>query len=416
MKTVLMIAYHFPPIHGSSGVQRTLRFARYLPECGWRPIVLTVHPRAYEKIADDQLKDIPQGVKVLRTQAWDTARHFALAGRYPGFLARPDRWISWWLSAVPAGLHAIRKYRPDALWSTYPIATAHRIGASLHARTKLPWIADFRDPMAQDDYPRDPATWKSFSRIERTCIEQASISTFTTPSALDTYRSRYPEFENRLHLLENGYDEETFQSAAPQSTDGEPSPLNPGCITLLHSGIVYPSERDPTHLFKALHQIKVHHPESYARLRIRFRAAVHDDLLRQLAEENDVSSAIEIMPPVGYRDALAEMLQADGLLILQASNCNAQIPAKLYEYLRTRRPIISLTDTEGDTARTCRAAGLSAIAPLNQTTAICDLLVRFLSNSHPGFKPTEDAIRQASRQGRTEQLAQLLEVACKTKI
>lgn len=410
MKRVLMIAYHFPPIHGSSGVQRTLRFARYLPEFGWEPIILTVHPRAYEQVSDDQMGDIPPGITVIRAQGWDTARHFALAGRYPGFLARPDRWMSWWLGAVPAGLRAIRTCRPAALWSTYPIATAHRIGAGLHARSGLPWVADFRDPMAQEDYPPDPAMWRSFAHIERICIEQARVSTFTTPSALDTYRARYPGLEKRLHLLENGYDEETFQAAMPEPESG--TALNSGCVTLLHSGIVYPSERDPTRLFEALRLLREQHPERYARLKVRFRAAVHDDLLRRLAEENSVSPAIEIMPSVGYRDALAEMLRADGLLILQAANCNAQIPAKLYEYLRTRRPVLSLTDPAGDTARTCRNAGLSAIARLDQAQDICDLLVRFMANSAEGFVPTEEAIRQASRWGRTEQLAGLLELAC----
>ena len=59
MKRVLMIAYHFPPLSGSSGIQRTLRFVRYLPEFGWQPTVLTTHPRAYQQVSDDQLADVP---------------------------------------------------------------------------------------------------------------------------------------------------------------------------------------------------------------------------------------------------------------------------------------------------------------------------------------------------------------------
>ena len=92
MKRVLMIAYHFPPLAGSSGIQRTLRFMRHLPEFGWEPLVLTAHPRAYERTSSDQLADIPEGIVVARAPAFDAARHFAIAGRYPRFLARPDRW------------------------------------------------------------------------------------------------------------------------------------------------------------------------------------------------------------------------------------------------------------------------------------------------------------------------------------
>lgn len=403
MKRVLMIAYHFPPLAGSSGIQRTLRFTRYLPEFGWEPIILTAHPRAYERTSNDQLSDIPPGVHVIRAQAWDTARHFSIGGRYPGFLARPDRWRSWTLGAVPSGLAAIRKFRPQALWSTYPIATAHSIGRALAARAGLPWIADFRDPMAQEGYPPDPATWRNYARIEQQTAEHARFSTFTTPSAVAAYRSRYPELAERFTLLENGYDEETFSSAQ----GGEV--LTVGKLTLLHSGLVYPSERNPTHLFIALGQLRETNPDIFGQLRLRFRAPVHEDLLRKLARKNGVEDALEILPPVGYRDALNEMLRADGLLILQASNCNAQVPAKLYEYLRARRPILALTDTSGDTAHVARRAGISAIAPLDDDHAIATLLTRFVLNPEQGTRATETAISGASRRGRTEALAALLD-------
>src|SRR5262245_26076941 len=87
MRRVLMIAYHYPPLRGSSGIQRTLAFSRDLREHGWEPIVLTAHPRAYEKVGDDQLRDIPEGIAVHRPFALDTARHLALGGRYLKALA-----------------------------------------------------------------------------------------------------------------------------------------------------------------------------------------------------------------------------------------------------------------------------------------------------------------------------------------
>src|SRR5690606_38220369 len=99
LKRVLMVAYHFPPLAGSSGVQRTLRFSSYLPEHGWEPIVLTTHPRAYSTTSSAQLDQIGSGIRVVRAPAWDTKRHISVGGRYPAFLARPDRWLSWWLGA-----------------------------------------------------------------------------------------------------------------------------------------------------------------------------------------------------------------------------------------------------------------------------------------------------------------------------
>lgn len=405
MKRVLMIAYHFPPLAGSSGIQRTLRFVRHLPEFGWEPIVLTAHRRAYEQTSPDQVPDIPEGIQVVRTQAWDTARHLAIAGRYPAFLARPDRWVSWMLSAAPAGLRLVRQARPHAIWSTYPIATAHRIGEAIARRSGLPWVADFRDPMAQDGYPSDPATWRSYERIERSTVESARFSTFTTPSAVQLYRDRYPPLAERFALLENGYDEDTFAAA-----DGG-GPLNPGKLTLLHSGLVYPLERNPAALFSAMGQLRSQDPLCYGSLRLRFRAPVHIDLLTQLAKKEGIEDAVEILPSVPYREALSEMLRADALLILQASNCNAQVPAKLYEYLRARRPVLLLTDPVGDTAKVAQAAGITTLAPLNSANEITALLRRFVGSPRLGSLPSEEAIANASRQGRTRALASLLDRA-----
>lgn len=404
MKRVLMIAFHFPPIRGSSGVQRTLRFVRHLPEFGWDPLVLTVDTGNFSAAGRDQLADVPPEIPVARARAWDAARHFAIGKRYPAFLARPDRWMSWWMCAVPTGLALIRRYRPRALWSTYPIATAHRIGHTLQAVSALPWIADFRDPMAQDGYPEDPAVWRSFERIERRSIARARCSTFTTPGALAEYRHRYPERAEHMALLENGYDEESFAAG-----DASAGALNPGLLTLVHSGIVYPSERDPSQLFAALAKLRAAQPGVYRQLRLRFRAPYHAKMITGMAATHGVAEAVEILPAVGYREALAEMRRADALLVLQAANCNAQIPAKLYEYLRARRPILALTDPAGDTAQVVRQAGIETIVPLDDADGIAALLSRFVARPAAGALPSETAILGASRRRRTEELAGLLD-------
>jgi glycosyltransferase involved in cell wall biosynthesis len=407
MKTVLLVAFHFPPLAGSSGIQRTLRFVQHLPAFGWQPLVLTAHPRAYERSSDDLTNEIPAGTVIRRAFALDTARHLSLGGRYAGAMARPDRWVSWRFDAVRVGLQMIRKYRPDAIWSTYPIATAHLIGAELSQRTGLPWIADFRDPMAQDGYPADPKTWQQYRHIEENALRHAACSTFTTPSAAAEYKERYPKAAARVHVLENGYDEETFTNAAATYA---PQALNPGAVTLLHSGIVYPSERDPSQLMVALRHLHDTGAVTPGQLKVRFRAAAAEDLLHRLAAEHGVQAYVEICPPVPYREALAEMLSADGLLVMQASNCNAQIPAKLYEYLRAGRPILCLSDPAGDTASVLRAAGIDAIARLDNSADIAALLVRFLGHTEPALRVLGDAsfIRAASRRGRTEALAKLL--------
>lgn len=412
MKRVLMVAFHFPPFSGSSGVQRTLRFVQHLREFNWEPVVLTAQAHAYERTSEDLLAEVPLGAVVERAFALDTAKHLSIAGRYPAMLARPDRWTTWRVRAIPAGLRLVRRLRPHVIWSTYPIATAHVIGAALCRKTNLPWIADFRDPMAQDGYPSDPLVWQSFKHIEEQAVRRAHYSVFTTPSAVRMYQDRYPDHAERITLLENGFDEDSFAAIPLNGT--HPEPLVPGALTLLHSGVVYPSERDPTQLFAALQRLAVSGKLSADRLRVRFRAAVHEDMLRSLARAYGVERYVEVLPGIPYRAALEEMLRADGLLVLQAQNCNEQIPAKIYEYLRARRPILGLTDPRGDTASVLQDAGLDMIARLDSTEEIAAILPRFIDaiQTHRASLPNTDYIARSSRRSRTEALAGLLNRVC----
>ena len=407
VKRVLMIAFHFPPLRGSSGIQRTLKFAQYLLGFGWNPVVLSAHPRAFVNAGDDQLRDIPAEVPVYRAFALDTSRHLSVAGRYPGFLALPDRWVSWCVGAVPAGWRLTRRYRPDVIWSTYPIASAHLIGLLLHRLTGIPWVADLRDPMTDEGYPSNPLTRRAYGWIERQTLAHCSVAVCTTPGAIKTYRTRFPEIpEERFALIENGYDEENFTQAAVAAPARAGGPF-----VLVHSGVIYPSERDPKPLFAALASLQSEGMLSAANFRLVLRATGHDGYLAELIREYGIESLVTLAPHMPYREALAEMLSAGGLLILQASNCNHQIPAKLYEYLRARRPILALTDPIGDTAAALRAAGVDTIAPLDDQAAIAAAIARFVPLAQEGKAPiaSDDAVAANSRQSRTAQLARLLD-------
>lgn len=181
-------------------------------------------------------------------------------------------------------------------------------------------------------------------------------------------------------------------------------------MVLLHSGIVYPYERDPTQLFMALGQLKAQGKLGPDDLKIRFRASVHDDLLNQLAQTHGAIDFIELCPPIPYRQALAEMLNVDALLVMQASNCNAQIPAKIYEYLRAGKPILALTDPVGDTAGVLRQARLNGIVRIDSAQEIALALPAFVRDWRSGISelPSAQAVQKASRQGRSVALASLL--------
>jgi hypothetical protein len=212
-------------------------------------------------------------------------------------------------------------------------------------------------------------------------------------------------------VIENGYDEESFRDGEAQEQSA--GPLVPGAVTLLHSGIVYPSERDPTQLMQALGTLRATGAIDAARVRVRFRAPVHGELLVALADRYGAGELIEVLPPIPYREALVEMLRADGLVVLQASNCNEQIPAKLYEYFRARRPLLVLTDPQGDTAKVSLDAGIARVARLDNAAEIAALLGAFVNepSSRAGLLAREDAVLASSRRGRAQALAALLDEA-----
>lgn len=406
-KRALLIAYHYPPVKGSSGVQRALRFSAYLQQNGWDCDVLTVWPGAYERRGDDELGDIPSNVEVVRALAFDAKRHLSIFGSYPQFLALPDRWSSWHIDGVRRGMRMLKKRDYQVIWSTYPIATAHRIGMTLAAKSGLPWIADCRDSMSEEGYPREAAVFDSVRALEQKIVRSATMVTFTAPGAIDMYAARYKDVPvSRWRLIENGYDESVF-------TDLDHNYKNPDAKTplrLLHAGLLYPNERDPRPFFAAVAALKTRGAFKRNPINVVLRATGHDDKYRPMLLDLGIDDVVLLEPAVPYRDALQEMLLADGLLIFQSTGCNHQIPAKVYEYLRAGRPILALTDRAGDTASLLMDNGHDQIAGLLDQNAIETQLTAFIDRvrrTNASADPT--AARNYSRAAQTTKLAQLFD-------
>lgn len=410
MRRVLIVAFHYPPVAGSSGVQRTLKFSTYLRDHGWEPTVLTVIPRAYEKVTDGQIAEIPAGMRVERAFALDSGRHLSLFGHFPARLGMPDRWCSWWPDGVRRGLKIIREERPDVIMSTFPIATAHMIAKTLHRSSGLPWLADFRDHMTDPDYPPDPAHWRYNRRLESDTVRACTKAIFTTRGALRMYAERYPELpETRWAIVENGFDEENFREA--ERAGASAAPRVGGPLRLVHSGILYPHERDPRCFFAAVAQLKAAGVLRADDVRIVLRATASDHVYRPLLAQAGIDDVIELAPSIGYRQALQEMLEADGLLLFQAAMANQQIPAKLYEYMRAGRPILALTDPAGDTAAAMRAAHTGMVCNLADAQDIAARLAEFVQGIRAGtVRGTERAQADLhSRRARTAELTAHLE-------
>jgi glycosyltransferase involved in cell wall biosynthesis len=399
---VLIVAYHFPPQAGSSGLLRALKFCRYLPEFGWLPTVLTIDPRAYERTDTSQMAEVPPEVSVIRAFGLDSQRHLSLRGRYLRTSALPDRWASWLTGAIPAGLYNIRKNNIDVILTTYPVATAVLIGYFLHVFSGKPWIVDFRDSMTEEGYPEDPLARRSYQWIERKAIQLGSRLIFTAPSTVRMYRERYPTLsQDKCLLLPNGYDEPDFADLVPQNAvDAR--------IRLLHSGLVYPWERDPGPFFRALARLKHEGRISAETLSVDLRACGFEAKFRSEIEALGIEDLVQFLPALPYRASLQDAAGADSLLLLQAACCDHQIPAKAYEYLRLRKPILALTTQNGDTAALLKEAGGATIVDIADETGIYSALPSFVNSVRNRTHPLPHNSDQYSRHSQVRRLADCL--------
>ena len=407
MKTALIVAFHFPPFGAGSGILRILKFCRFLPEFEWQPVVLTANVRAYERIDLTLLGEIPSDVPVFRAFALDTQKHLSAKGRYLRWMALPDRWASWLPAAIMAGVHLIRKRRVNVIVTTYPVASAVLIGLVLHKLTGKPWVVDFRDSMTEEEYPHDPLTRKLYRWIEKKAVQHAGRLIFTARSTMAMYLKRYPWLSaERCLLIPNGYDEEDFKWLELP----EPAKKDSRCLRLLHLGLIYPSERDPRPFFRAVARLKKEGRTNAAELKIALRASGNETYYSGILEELGINDIVQLLPPLPYAEALREAASSDGLLLFQAGNCDHQIPAKAYEYLRLQRPILALTTQTGDTAALLRETGGASIIDLADEEAIFRNLPDFLTAVRTGRHQTADLerVRRYSRRNQAAMLAQSL--------
>lgn len=408
-KNILMVAYQFPPMSGSSGLLRVLKFCKYLPEFGWTPTVLTANQKMYEQVNEQQLTLIPPGLEVIRAFGMDAKRQLSIRGRYPRLLALPDTVASWSAAAVAVALRTIRRKKIDFVFTTFPVATAVWIGLVVHRLTGKPWIVDFRDSMTEENYPRDRLTWRVWRWLEGQAVRRASLILFTARSAIRMYRQRYPELpEEKCLLLPNGYDEEDFATFPAASTLRNQTG---GPFQLLHSGLVYPEERDPQPLFLALARLKRENKISEAYLRVNFRACGFEETYAKRIQELGVGDIVKLLPRIPYKEAIAEYLASDALLLMQAANCDHQIPAKAYEYFRLDKPILALTSETGDTASLLREVGGATIANLADESAIYSALPEFIAEVRNGKHnlPSHETATRYSRKNLTAVLARRLD-------
>jgi hypothetical protein len=407
---VLMIAFHFPPFAQSTGGQRVLSFARHLPRHGWNPIVLTASEQAYPETDPGSLAGLPPELEVVRAWAVDIGRRAAVRGRYPSWLATPDRWATWALGACFAGMRVIRARSPIVLWATFPIPSALLAALLLHRLTKVPLVADLRDPIVYESWPTKPRLRYVYSWIERLVVRSASAVVVTTTGARKMYIDRYPELPpSRFRIIPNGIEDLELLNI-PQVHGCVPSDQT---VVLVHSGLMEIPDRDPSTFFAALRGMLQRGEIEESSLRVILRATGQDAEFRRLIDEFGIGRMVTLAPRLSHQEAVKELQTATGLLLFQGEACNRQIPAKAYEYLACRRPILGLCHPTGDTHELLSLQwNIPYLADMTSREQIEKVLKRFIQDVRSGTTviPSKELLVSHSRASAARELAELLSV------
>ena len=368
-KRVLIISYYWPPT-GGSGVQRWVKFAKYLPSEGWQPVIYTpLNPEAIT-VDESLLDEIPPQVEVIRRKIFEPYNIYrALTGKKgrtaqsgevnpinsqeKSFTQKVAMWIRgnmfipdprcFWIGPSVRFLKEYLKEHPvDIIVSTGPPHSMHLIARKVARATGIPWVADFRDPWTKMFYFKhlalSPWAQRKHARLEKMVLDDASVVVAVSPLVQDEFKAMTT---TEVDLITNGFDEDDFE-AKPQRDE---------YFSITHTGL-FASDGNPDILWKVLAE-KCRRDSEFKKL-LRIRLAGKTD--KQITESIVAAGLGENLEDLGYcnhNDAVC-LQKSSSLLILplrKEPEYRATLPGKLFEYLASERPILGIGQTDGAMAR-----------------------------------------------------------------
>ncbi len=438
-KYVLIVTYYFPPA-GGPGVQRVLKFIKYLKDFGWTPIVLVPENPEYPARDESLLKELPSDLIIRRAPIFEPysiyrkftgkAKGVSLdvnvikeAGAKLGKRERlaeliretlfiPDARIGWFWSAVKEGKQILKEYPVSAIYSSSPPYTPALIARALHRISKLPWIAGFRDPWT--GFHNTPNRWALPRKIDRSLehsvFSEANLVEVAWKGIAEDALGKYLDIpRDKFIHIPNGFDGADYPE--PDITKRAAMPRNALC-TITYSGSLY-GPRNPLSFLKAVEQLigsKAIDP-SKMKLRFvgRFGAEIHEMLDRPL-----IKPMIEKIEYVPHARAVELLADSDALLLIvdEVPSVAQIVPGKVYEYLGAMRPLIAIAPPNGaigDLLRETEAGEAVANADINGQARLIKQIYNGWSNSTSAFAMKPAVISQYERREATRKLAGLLD-------
>lgn len=364
LKKFLFVTYDFPP-RRTSAVYRRAAWAKYLPQYGWMPTVLTIETKSWDTVEPELIKKIPPEVKVVRTDYWrinawesGAARSLRIVGGLQSHYNAPnqsrrDRWVRSLGGLVRAALYfpddtagwipiGLRKalelhseHRFDLVYSVGPPRSAPQIGLLMKVLKGVPWVVDYEDPWYPS--PRPIRRWFE-RRLEATMLKHADAVVVMTQALADELSRFYRIPLTKFSVSGCGYDEEDFLPI--QACEQEF--LEPGFVHLNHFGTIYP--QNSGRFFPALLEFMVENPEAKDRLRVNM-FGFPGEAVGRYADEPALKGILRNHGYLKDRETILRLTcSSDWLLLFWARPDFSRfaVAGKIYDYLRAGRPIYAV--------------------------------------------------------------------------
>jgi len=431
MKKVLIIAYAFPPI-GGVGVLRMVKFAKYLPDFGWQPIVLTVD-QGVDFVHDESLAEaLPAGVQVYRARSWEplnvtrakrTADRLGSPSAVGGGQERlktllkslyfamrvPDDKVGWLPFAIRRGKQIFAEHTIDLIFATAPPYTNLLVGRALKQYSGKPLVVDYRDEWSTIRYrdtPSNGLTRRINHHLEGRVLTSAdAVVTAAHPIVDRLQRAGLLPAGKPMHTIMNGFDTEDY-AAIPALDKREK-------FTIVYTGSFYGERQTPRYFLQALAALLQAKPALRTHIQVYFVGSIYANHTRFI-EELKLEDVVQLCGILPHQEAIRYQLAADLLLLVVGKGAGSEVvlTGKIFEYLGAGKPILGLLPLEGPAAALIRQTATGVVVDAEDVDGAQQALDCFYRDWSQGrllYQPNQSVVNQYSRQMLTAKLVNVFD-------
>ena len=419
-KKVLIITYYWPPA-GGSGVQRWLKFSKYLRGFEIEPVIYTIDNPSYPILDKSLESEIPKDLEILKQAIFEPNSMLSFFGRNnkkesagflnpnPTFLGKivqyiranyfiPDARKFWIQPSVNFLSNYLENNHIDAIITTGPPHSMHLIGLELKKKLGIKWISDFRDPWTEIDYFQQLPLTKKATKKHQDLEQEVLINSDMVVVVGETMKDKFLKHTNRIEVLTNGFD--TIETSLTQELDEK--------FSITHVGLMN-SDRNPTILWEVLNEISNTNLNFKNDLRIKLIGKLDDAVIQDLKVFDH--NTIETIPYLDHKDVGKYQASSQILLlsINEVPSAKGIITGKIFEYLQAKRPILAIGPEDGDAAMILKNTNAGTIVGFKNKTALKATILNLYKDYKEGVLFVKSVnIEQYHRKNITSQLAEVI--------